>query len=162
MELKASEASGQTAGVEAVVALESTPGCKADLNDLMDMALLRDGASYALVRTATVDSLLDLLMAQDVGLVPLCYHRFNMYVDMDTGRPFETREQLQEYLDGGKDPEGKDDDPEEDRELWVPTTDYIEQPHQEILRREGWHTEILQVLRQHCMVYTITRLHDYS
>eukprot|EP00966_Prymnesium_polylepis_P091456 2116961-Prymnesium_polylepis.1 len=103
-----------------------------------------DGTRITVTRSSATDELIRLMMHRATGLVSLCYHRYNAFVDMETGRAFDTRDDLTEYIEGGREPEGANE--KLDRELFIPTTDNIESPHQDILRREHWHTEILEVL----------------
>ena len=78
-----------------------------------------DGVETVIRRSAAIDKLIRLMVHPATGLVPLCYHRYNSFVDEETGRSFETHDELEEYIESGRKPEGESDD--EARELFIPT-----------------------------------------
>ena len=114
-----------------------------------NMVLINKATGYAISvrREAAIDKLITLMVDFEYGVVPLCYHKYNVWVCTETGKPFDTREELDTHKMDGYSGLGdrltSDGEPNEDRELYQPTPDDIEAPNQEILRREGWHHYVL-------------------
>ena len=75
------------------------------------------------------------------GLSSLCVHTLNEHVCEKTGHTFgDSRADLashERHLHDGISP------------LWAPTTDDIEMPNQDMLRRKEWHLIVLAYLRAH-------------
>ncbi len=89
-------------------------------------------------RVAATDKLIEILNDPKTGLTPLCFHRLDSIVHPETGRIFKSRNAMEEYAKDNKD----------DREYFIPNTDDLEQPNQDMLLREEWHTEVLRLLQK--------------